>query len=97
VSARRDEPALRLEVRLTPRGGADRIDRVEAGIIHARVAAAPADGAANDALIRLLAAELGVPRSHLRLAAGAAARRKRLLLDPGDAPRLAERWPELVA
>ena len=46
---------------LTPRGGADRIDgrRGRTASLRVRVAAAPVDDAANRALVRLLAAELG--------------------------------------
>ncbi len=41
----------RLAVRLVPRGGADRVDGVgEDGVLRARVAAPPVEGAANEAL-----------------------------------------------
>ena len=41
-------PSVRFVVRLTPRGGADRIDGVgEDGVLRVRVAAAPVDEAAN--------------------------------------------------
>ncbi len=50
-------------VRLTPRGGADRIEGVVDGVLRARVAAPAVDGAANQALLRLLADALVVPRS----------------------------------
>ena len=43
----------RFAVRLTPRGGADRVDGVLAGALRVRVAAAPVDGAANAALMAL--------------------------------------------
>ncbi|HWG85343.1 MAG TPA: DUF167 domain-containing protein [Deinococcales bacterium] len=41
-----------------------------------RVAAPPREGAANDALIAYLAAELRLPRSSVRIAAGESSRRK---------------------
>lgn len=67
----------RLTVRLTPRGGADAIDRIDPdGVVRARVAAPPADGRANDALVRLLAAALRVPPSSVSIAAGARGRTK---------------------
>lgn len=43
-----------------------------------RLAAAPSDGAANEALIRLLAKALGVARRDVTLASGATSRLKRL-------------------
>ena len=58
--------------------------------------AAPVEGAANDALLRLLAEELGVPRSLLRLERGANARLKLVRVDGVDATTLAARWPGLV-
>jgi uncharacterized protein YggU (UPF0235/DUF167 family) len=92
-----DRPGpLSIVVQLTPRGGTDRIDRVEAGVIHARVAPPPADGAANDALLKLLASALGVARSDLRLVSGASARRKRLVLDPKGVVLLSEHWRRLL-
>ena len=87
----------RLAVRLTPRGGADRVDGVgEDGVLRARVAAPPVDGAANEALCRLLARELGVARGAVRVVAGAAGRRKLVEVD-ADVSMLAATWPGLVA
>jgi len=56
--------------------------------LSVRLAAAPSDGAANDALIRLLAKRLGVARRDVRLASGATSRLKRLHIS-GDPARLA--------
>jgi len=76
----------RLTVRLTPRGGADRIDGWDedaAGrrFLKARVRAAPEDGAANAALEALIAKALDRPKSAVRLVAGATARIKTLEID----------------
>ena len=70
-------------VRLTPKGGRDSIDGVETmsdgrAVLKARVRAAPHDGAANDALVRLLAKTLGVPPGRVEIAAGATSRIKRV-------------------
>jgi hypothetical protein len=48
--------------------------------IRLRVAAPPVDGAANEAVVELLAEQLGVPRSAVELAAGVAARHKVVLV-----------------
>ena len=57
---------------------------------------APAvDGAANQALLRLLADELEVPRRNVRLVAGAASRTKLVVIDDIDPDRVLERWPDL--
>lgn len=78
--------SARIGVRLTPRGGADRVDGVgEDGVLRARVAAAPVDGAANEALRRLLARELRVAAGAVRVVGGATARRKVVELDADGA------------
>ncbi len=86
----------RFTVRLTPRGGADRIEGVVDGVLRVRVAAAPVEGAANAALVRLLAGELDVPRTNVRLAAGATGRLKRIAVDGLTPERLRARWPGLA-
>ena len=71
----------RLRVRLTPRGGRDAVAGFRDGILHLRVAAPPVDGAANKALLELVARSLDVPRTSVRLVAGATARIKTLEVD----------------
>lgn len=90
------EPPIRLVIRLVPRGGSDRVDGVVAGELRCRVAAPAVDGAANEALVRLIARELGVPRSAVELLAGAKARRKILGVPAGARAAIAARWPELL-
>ena len=72
---------LELCVRVTPRGGRDAIDGLEVlsdgrRVLKVRVRAAPADGAANEAVRRLLARVLGLPASAVSLESGATARLK---------------------
>ena len=83
-------------MRLTPRAGVDRVDGVVDGVLRARVAAPAVDGAANQALVRLVADELGVPRRDVQLVAGAASRTKLLIVDAPSAGRLLARWPDLA-
>jgi uncharacterized protein (TIGR00251 family) len=76
-----DGDAIRLAVRLTPRARRDEI----AGVIGVgagrlalavRLAAPPVEGAANAALIALLARTLGLPRSAVAIVSGEKARLK---------------------
>jgi uncharacterized protein (TIGR00251 family) len=75
-----------LNVRLTPKGGRDSIDGIEItadgrAVLKVRVRAAPSEGEANDALIRLIAKVVGVPPRDVALVAGHSARLKRLKID----------------
>ena len=70
-------------MRLTPKGGRDAIDGIERladgrAVLKARVRAAASEGAANTALLRLIAATSGVAPSRVSLTGGATARIKRL-------------------
>jgi uncharacterized protein len=74
---------ITLAVRLTPKGGRDAIEGIEAladgrAVLKARVRAAASDGEANDALVRLIARALRVPPRDVALVAGGSARLKRL-------------------
>jgi len=89
-------PEVRFAVRLTPRAGADHIDGVVEGVLRARVSAPAIEGAANQALLRLLATELGVSRSSVRLVAGAAGRQKLVVIDGLEPDEVLARWPELA-
>jgi uncharacterized protein len=89
--------AVRFAVRLTPRGGADRVDGPDAaGTLRVRVAAPPVDGAANASLCRLLAAELGVPKGSVRVVTGDTARRKLVEVEGVTPATLRTRWPGLA-
>ena len=71
----------RIDVRLTPRGGRDRIDGWDGDVLRVRVAAPPAEGRANEAMMRLVAKALGVPPSRVTLVAGAQSRTKVVEVD----------------
>jgi len=88
------QPAVRFAVRLMPRGGADRVDGVSVeGVLQARVAAPAVGGAANTALVRLLADEMDVSRGSVRLVAGATGRHKLIMVDGVTPERVAQIWP----
>jgi uncharacterized protein len=65
------------------------------GVLRARVAAPPIEGAANQALIRLLAEELGIARRSVRLVAGAAGRQKLIVVEGLTGEEIVARWPGL--
>jgi uncharacterized protein len=75
-----------LVVRLTPKGGRDAIDGIEVGadgkpVLRVRVRAAPSEGEANDALVRLIAKAVGVPPRAVNLISGHSSRLKRLKIE----------------
>ena len=65
------------------------------GILRAHVSAPAVGGAANQALIRLLADELGVGRRSVRLVAGAAGRQKLVVVEGIEPESVVARWPGL--
>jgi uncharacterized protein YggU (UPF0235/DUF167 family) len=64
-------------------------------VLRARVAAPAVGGAANQALVALLADELGVAKRSIRLVAGAAGRQKLIVVDGVDTEEVVARWPGL--
>jgi hypothetical protein len=74
-----------LAVRVTPRSarpgvGGWRTGADEREELEVRVTEAPADGVANDAVLKLLAKALGISRSELSIISGATARHKRIAI-----------------
>ncbi|MFT4048381.1 MAG: DUF167 domain-containing protein [Solirubrobacterales bacterium] len=66
----------RISLRVTPKGGANRIGEPVNGRLRVRVTAAPEDGKANAAVTKLLAKALRVSRSSIEVASGGASRDK---------------------
>lgn len=82
---------VRLAVRLTPNGGRDAVDGIEADAngetrLKMRVSAVPEKGKANKAMVAALAKALGLPKSSVELVSGDTARQKILRIegDPED-------------
>ena len=65
-------------VRLIPRSSRNAIAGVREGVLQVRVTAAPVDGAANRALLELLAKALRVGITALRIESGSTSPRKRI-------------------
>ena len=69
-----------IPVRVTPNARANKVV-IEGGVIKIGVTAPSADGAANAAVLVLLAKALGVPKSRLKLVHGLKSRDKVFRLD----------------
>jgi len=74
-----------IAIRVTPRSAKPGIGGWRAGAdgreeLEIRVAQTPADGAANDAVVKLLAKALGVSRSEVAIISGHSSRHKRVAL-----------------
>ncbi len=83
-------------VRVTTRAGQDAVDGVgPGGELLVRVRAAPAEGAANAALLRTIAAACNVAPSRVTLVRGATSRVKQVEIEGVSGDELAARWPGL--
>lgn len=69
-----------LALTVSPRAAKTAFSGIAADRLKLRVAAPPAEGAANEAVIRFLAAVLDVPMSRVRLVAGQRGRRKQIAI-----------------
>jgi uncharacterized protein len=85
-----------LAIRVTPRAARAAVEGVDGeGRLRVRVTAPPVDGAANEAVLALLASELRVRRGALTLLAGSTGRLKRVRVEGVEAAALQARWPGL--
>ncbi|MDR6755572.1 uncharacterized protein (TIGR00251 family) [Mycoplana sp. BE70] len=86
---------MTVTVRLTPNGGRDAIDGIEADAsgerhLKVRVRAVPEKGQANKALVALLAKTAGVAKSAVSLVSGETQRKKILRIE-GDPEEIMKR------
>ena len=86
---------VRIPVRLTPRADRDAVTGVVDGSLHCRVTAPPVDGAANAALVRLIASVLGVPKGSVRIVQGESSRTKVVAVEAIGEEAIVARWPGL--
>ena len=91
---------VRIAVRLTPRGGGDRIDGAGVdsegrALLLARVSAPPEGGKANAALLKLLSKTLGAPKSSLKVISGETSRVK-IVEARGDATLFQENLRKIL-
>jgi uncharacterized protein (TIGR00251 family) len=92
---------ISVALRVTPRGGRDEIDGIEAladgrSVVKMRVRAIADGGEANRAVTELLAKALGVPKARVRILSGATSRLKQVAVD-GDPAKLGDNLRKLTA
>ena len=81
ITVRSVARGVRFEVRVQPRASRSEIVGEQDGALRVRLAAPPVDGAANDALIELLADLLDVPKRDIRIVTGTTSKRKVIEVD----------------
>ena len=72
-----------LEIKVIPNAGKTELIKTETGY-RARIACAPVDGKANEALIALLSKEFGVPKYNIEIARGATSRNKIVIINRSE-------------
>ena len=75
------DAGVRFAVHVQPRAKRPGIDGTHGDALRVRVQAPPVEGAANDAVIAVIAAALGVPLRAVRIAAGHTSRQKLVDVD----------------
>ncbi len=86
-----------LSVRAQPGARRNGIVREQAGMLKVAVTAPPDKGRANEALVEVLAEAIGVKRSQIALASGAASRQKKFVVRGVTAESLQKRLRLLLA
>lgn len=72
---------MRFSVRVQPRSSRPGVDGLHGDALRVRVHAAPVDGAANEAVIEVIAEALGVARRRVRIVSGETSRSKVVEVD----------------
>lgn len=85
----------RINVRVTPRAGRNAVEGTRDGALLVRVAAPPVDGAANEAVARVIAEALGIAPTRVRVVSGGGGRRKVVGVRGLDRAEIMARWPDL--
>jgi len=88
MDVRARDGGVRFSVRVQPRASTAGVAGVHGGALKVRLTQPPVEGAANEALIELLSAALGVPRRSVRIVSGATARTKVVDVDGTDVARV---------
>jgi len=96
LSIRTTKTGVCFDIHVNPHASRAEIAGIAEGVVKIRVTAPPVDGAANDAVIALLAKKLGLKKSQLALAAGTQGRKKTVLARDIDLTDLEERIQKLA-
>jgi len=78
--------SVRLDIRVMPRSSKNEIGSTRDGRVIVRVTAPPVDGAANEAVIEILARTYHVPRGAVRIVKGHTGRNKTVEIEGVAAP-----------
>jgi uncharacterized protein (TIGR00251 family) len=84
------EDGVRLRLRIQPRASRTEVAGLHGDTVRIRLSAPPVDGAANEELIRFLAATLGVPARAVEITAGHGGRQKTVRVRGVDCTAAAE-------
>jgi uncharacterized protein (TIGR00251 family) len=75
---------VRFAVYVQPRASRSEVVGMHGDAFKIRLAAPPVDGAANEALVELLARKLGKPKAAVRIVSGERSRRKVVVVEGGS-------------
>ena len=76
LQVRERADSIRITVKAQPRSSRNEIVGVSGGALKVKLTAPPVDGAANAALVELLASELGISKRRIAIVGGGASRSK---------------------
>lgn len=79
-ASREEQRILTIAVHVTPRSSRDALTLEGDDALRARLTAPPVEGAANEALVTLLAARLRLPKRAITIVRGASSRDKRVAI-----------------
>lgn len=82
---------MKIAVHVQPRASRNAVVGWKDGSLKVALTAPPVDGAANAALVELLAEALGLKKREIAVTAGLASRRKTVEITPADEAALKER------
>jgi uncharacterized protein len=91
LDIRQEKNGASFAVKVAPRASHNQIAQVADGVLKVRLTAPPVEGAANQALVKLLAKALGLAKSKVQVIKGHKSRDKRILvqdLEPSQISQL---------